>query len=61
MSAGEYFGHERRQIAALLDRVAPVLDVGCGAGMVCAPLARSGIRVVGIELSSEAAAEARNR
>jgi SAM-dependent methyltransferase len=61
MSPGEYFRHERRQIAALLDRSGPVLDVGCGAGMVCAPLAREGVRVVGIELSPEAAAEARNR
>jgi SAM-dependent methyltransferase len=60
-AATGYFGHERKRIAALLDRRGPVLDVGCGAGMVCAPLAREGIRVVGVEMSPEAAAAARER
>jgi len=61
MCVDEYFRHERKEIAALLDRSGPVLDVGCGAGIVCASLAREGVRVVGVELSPAAAAEARQR
>jgi 2-polyprenyl-3-methyl-5-hydroxy-6-metoxy-1,4-benzoquinol methylase len=61
MTVDEYFRHERKEIAALLDRSGPVLDIGCGAGMVCASLAREGVRVVGVELSPAAAAEARER
>jgi 2-polyprenyl-3-methyl-5-hydroxy-6-metoxy-1,4-benzoquinol methylase len=58
VTPSDYFRHERREIAALLEANGPVLDVGCGVGLVCESLARQGVRVVGVELSPEAAREA---
>lgn len=37
-----------------------VLDVGCGGGLVCEPLARLGARVTGIDLTKEAIAAAKD-
>jgi len=39
----------------------PVLEVGCGTGRVTIPLARQGIRVVGVDLSSHMLAIARHK
>jgi len=39
----------------------PVLEVGCGTGRVIIPLAREGIRVVGVDLSSHMLAIARRK
>lgn len=52
-----------RWLGLVAERVgaAPVLELGCGTGRDTAVLAEAGLRVVGIELSSESVAAARAR
>jgi len=62
MAIEPYYSHCRRDILAEVPATARrVLSVGCGAGATEGELARSGVRVVGIELNSDAAATARSR
>ncbi len=58
-----YFGHARPEVMALVPRTArAILDIGCGAGRLGEALeARQSAEVVGIELDTAAAAQARRR
>src|SRR5512137_868616 len=56
----------RQLIARQFTRAAPanlaglrVLDIGCGAGLLCEPLARSGAQVTGIDAAARNVAAAR--
>lgn len=55
----EHFG--RYTFAARLSRMKRVLDAGCGMGYGCAELARAAASVVGVDISGEAVASARER
>lgn len=57
----DYFAWPRPEVRALLEPRGPILDIGCGAGMVCADLAASGTRVVGVEADPSAAERAQER
>ena len=46
-----HWGCDRRSIKPLADKSA--LDIGCGAGLVCEPLARLGAEVTGVDASAE--------
>ena len=47
----EHFGFDRRSMRPLAGRSA--LDVGCGAGLMCEPLARMGADVTGVDAAPE--------
>ena len=51
-----HFGGDQRGIKPLADKVA--LDVGCGAGLLCEPLARMGAEVTGVDAAPENVAAA---
>ena len=53
-----HWGGDPASFAPLTGRSA--LDVGCGAGLLCEPLARLGARVTGIDAAAEAVAVARD-
>ena len=55
-----YGGHARLLRLTLEGRPKDVLDVGCSSGYLARPLTEAGVRVVGIELDPDAAAEARS-
>lgn len=46
-----HFGSDRKDIRPLGDKSA--LDIGCGAGLVCEPLARLGAQVTGVDAASD--------
>ena len=52
-----HFGREERSLEPL--KKLTVLDVGCGGGLSCEPLARLGARVTGIDLARSSLAVAR--
>lgn len=52
-----YWGGEARALRPLIGKSA--LDVGCGAGLMCEPLARLGAAVTGIDAAAENIAVAR--
>lgn len=52
-----HFGRDERDIRALSGL--KVLDIGCGGGLLCEPLARMGAEVTGIEPAEETIAVAR--
>jgi 2-polyprenyl-6-hydroxyphenyl methylase / 3-demethylubiquinone-9 3-methyltransferase len=47
----DHFGADPRSIKPLTGKT--VLDVGCGAGLMCEPLARLGARVTGVDAAHE--------
>ena len=51
-----HFGTSPRSLKPLVDRRA--LDVGCGAGLLCEPLARMGAAVTGVDAAAENVAAA---
>ncbi|KHK92480.1 bifunctional 2-polyprenyl-6-hydroxyphenol methylase/3-demethylubiquinol 3-O-methyltransferase UbiG [Novosphingobium malaysiense] len=53
-----HFGKDSRNIRPLSGKRA--LDAGCGAGLLCEPLARLGADVTGVDAASENVAAARN-
>jgi 2-polyprenyl-3-methyl-5-hydroxy-6-metoxy-1,4-benzoquinol methylase len=53
-------GHARLLALTLEGEPRDVLDVGCSSGYLSRPLTEAGVRVFGIELDPEAAAEARS-
>lgn len=53
-----HWGGDRRGLTPLAGRTA--LDVGCGAGLLCEPLARLGAAVTGVDAAAESIAVARN-
>lgn len=55
--AVRHFGLDERALAPLAGL--KVLDVGCGAGLLCEPLARMGAQVTGIDAAEESLAVAR--
>ncbi len=46
-----HFGSDSRSIRPLLGKTA--LDIGCGAGLVCEPLARLGAQITGVDAAAE--------
>jgi 2-polyprenyl-6-hydroxyphenyl methylase / 3-demethylubiquinone-9 3-methyltransferase len=52
-----HFGHPERELKPL--QGLSILDVGCGGGLVCEPLARLGAQVTGIDPTPETIATAR--
>lgn len=52
-----HFGRDPKQVGVMAGLTA--LDVGCGAGMLCEPLARMGARVTGLDPAQENIAVAR--
>jgi ubiquinone/menaquinone biosynthesis C-methylase UbiE len=60
---GAAFVVRRRRVAAMLDRVTagPVLDVGCGPGIMAAEVRRRGFDYVGVDASPEMIRSARER
>lgn len=48
-------------VRAALELGGPVLELGCGTGRISLPLARAGIEVVGVDLSAEMIAAARDK
>lgn len=53
----EHFGTDSRELRPLAGRRA--LDAGCGAGLLCEPLARLGAQVTGVDAAEENIAAAR--
>ena len=51
-----HFGRDPRSTASL--RGLGILDIGCGGGLLCEPLARLGARVTGIDAAAESVAAA---
>ena len=51
-----HFARDPRSMASL--RQLTILDIGCGGGLLCEPLARLGARVVGIDAAAESVAAA---
>ncbi len=47
----DHFGSDSRSMRPLIDKSA--LDVGCGAGLMCEPLARLGASVTGVDAAPE--------
>jgi 2-polyprenyl-6-hydroxyphenyl methylase/3-demethylubiquinone-9 3-methyltransferase len=50
-AVNEHFGSDPRSIKPLMGKT--VLDVGCGAGLMCEPLARMGGAVTGVDAAPE--------
>ena len=46
-----HFGLDEKALRPLVDKSA--LDVGCGAGLLCEPLARMGAKVTGVDAAAE--------
>jgi SAM-dependent methyltransferase len=62
LALGRYLGEVAAEESSVLDRtIAPVLDVGCGAGRHVVALSRRGVAAVGLDISPVAVRLARER
>ncbi|HLY05556.1 MAG TPA: bifunctional 2-polyprenyl-6-hydroxyphenol methylase/3-demethylubiquinol 3-O-methyltransferase UbiG [Rhizomicrobium sp.] len=54
--AAQHFRKDARRLSAFADL--SLVDIGCGGGLLCEPLARQGFRVLGIDAAQESVAAA---